>query len=611
MCIRDRTLFDPGGANLGSSVSYGDGNPNSIGPIDLPSCGTYQVRLEVDPTATATSTLTVSGSAPVAGMPAVTAVSPNTGPAAGSTAVTITGTNLASATSLKFGTVTAPITTNSCTQITTTSPAATATGTVDITVTTAGGTSAATSADQFTYGDTMGTGTTSQYTLQNNEGTTWTDMDPTGGLSLTISPATDSTVILTGNADLWTENAGINQDIGIYVAESDVAKYPGHIVAWKESGGFAGTFSPNAAAVQTAYQMLAGTTYHVKLQWKTNKPAGGTTIVFGAGPWPSGSATYSPTRLTARLATPSNVVSAASTHQYLQAGSDGTTWKDMDTTSTTPLALTVTPAADSVAVLTGNADLWTANAGINQDIGINVAEADATTYPGHIVAWKESGGFAGTLSPNAALVQTVFPMTHGVTYHLKLQWKANKSTAGTIAAGAGDWPSGSGIYSPTRLTVQLMPASAVMSKVSTQQYPLTNSDGANWSDIDTTSATPLSLTVTPTSSCIAIISGNADLWTTTATFNQDVGINVSPSSAPGNIVAWKESGGFAGTFSPNAALVTTVVSLNAGTSYTIKLQWKTNIDSRGSGDTIVAGAGPWPSATTFSPTTLTAQLIGC
>jgi hypothetical protein len=226
------------------------------------------------------------------------------------------------------------------------------------------------------------------------------------------------------------------------------------------------------------------------------------------------------------------------------------------------------------------------------------------------VAWKESGGFAGTYSPNAAFVQSIFPMTANVTYHVKLQWKTNVSTNGAIVAGAGDWPSGSGKYSPTRLTVQLMPASDLQASISTAQYALANSDGANWSNLANTPTTPLILSVTPTNNCTAIISGNADLWTTKAGYNQDIGIFVSPSNATGNIVAWKESGGYAGTFSPNAAFVQATVSLSANTQYQIKLQWKTNKPSNGA--TIVIGAGPWPGGSgIYSPTTLTAQLLGC
>jgi hypothetical protein len=571
--------------------------------------GTVHVRVTTPGGTSATSGADQFTYAPSLALPTVTGVVPNIGPVAGGTVVTITGTSLGGAT-VHFGTPTATITSNTDTQITVTSPAATAPGVVDVTVTTANGTSVVTPADQFNYGDTVRTSSSGQFTLAGSDGNTWQDMDPTGGLSLTINPSANSQAILTGNADLWTAKAGVNQDIGINVAESDVATYPGHIVAWKESGGYAGTFSPNAAAVQTVFPMTAGTTYHIKLQWKTNLSTDGT-IYVGAGPWPATVPNFSPTTLTARLASDSQIKTAVSTGQYGQTGSDGTTWVDIDSSSSTPLATTITPTVDSLAVLSGNVDLWTAKPGVNQDVAINVTEADTTKYPGNIVAWKESGGFAGTYSPNAAFVQTVFPMKANITYHVKMQWKANLATDGTFVVGAGSWPVGSGKYSPTRLTVQLMPASALIARVSNHQYGLSTSDGASWSDVDTTSTTPLSLTMTPTANCTAIISGNADLWTTQATYNQDIAISVSPSSATGNIVAWKESGGFAGTYSPNAAFVQATVSLQANTQYTIKLQWKTN-KQQANGAVIVVGAGPWPATVpNYSPTTLTAQLFGC
>ncbi|MEU8591254.1 IPT/TIG domain-containing protein [Streptomyces sp. NPDC048664] len=66
-------------------------------------------------------------------------ISPNQGSTAGGTAVTITGVNLAGATSVKFGTKSATITSNTPTMVGVTSPSGT--GVVDVTVTTAGGTS--------------------------------------------------------------------------------------------------------------------------------------------------------------------------------------------------------------------------------------------------------------------------------------------------------------------------------------------------------------------------------------------------------------------------------------------------------------------------------------
>jgi hypothetical protein len=140
--------------------------------------------------------------------------------------------------------------------------------------------------------------------------------------------------------------------------------------------------------------------------------------------------------------------------------------------------------------------------------------------------------------------------------------------------------------------------------VSTSQYTLSNSDALTWATID---ASNLKLVITPNFNCQAMLSGSADLWTATAGFNQDIGIMVSGGVYPttaGQPEGWKESGGFAGTFSPNAAHVETVVPLAAGTAYTVTLVWKTN---HSGSSTIAAGAGPIGGK--FSPTRLSAMLV--
>jgi hypothetical protein len=442
-----------------------------------------------------------------------------------------------------------------------------------------------------------------QYHLADSDGDSWADLDPTN-LSIALTPPVDSWAIIIGNTDLWTATPGVNQDIAISV--------DGSIVGWKESGGYAGTFSPNAAAVQATVQLKGGLTHLVKLQWKTNTAAPGATIFAGAGPWPATVPAFSPTVLTARLVPVSDgtVRSAMSSQQYHLANSDGATWQDIDGTGA--LSVAVTPSVDSTAIVSGNVDLWTATAGYNQDIGINLAEADPNTYPGNIVAWKESGGYAGTFSPNAAFVQSIVPLTRGVPYHFKLQWKTNRNAPGaTIYAGAGPWPAVGGTYSPNRLTVQLVPATASpRTAVSVSQFTLTNNDGNTWADLTDSTGTPLSLTFIPATSCTTLISGNVDLWTANTGINQDIGIYLSPSSSPGNIVAWKESGGYAGTFSPNAAYVQTTIGLTGGTPYTIKLVWKANKNAAGAA--IFAGAGPWPATgTAFSPSRLIVQPVTC
>ena len=142
--------------------------------------------------------------------------------------------------------------------------------------------------------------------------------------------------------------------------------------------------------------------------------------------------------------------------------------------------------------------------------------------------------------------------------------------------------------------------------VSTQQYTLANSDGITWVDMDTMK---LQVSFTPRFSCQAIITINADLWTTVAGHNQDIAATITGGAFGTNkVVAWKESGSVAGAFSPNAAYLETVQTLALSTTYTIKVQWKANNVSTGA--TIVAGAGPIPAGSaTFSPTRITVRLI--
>ena len=141
-------------------------------------------------------------------------------------------------------------------------------------------------------------------------------------------------------------------------------------------------------------------------------------------------------------------------------GSDGATFLDMMPDATQGLGggpnlvMNIVPAFNCLAILTLNADLYTNIAGVNQDIGIYVSPSSA---PQNIVAWKESGGAVAN-GPNAAFLNTVFPMTRGTTYIVRAKWKANQATNATIRAGAGPFPAGSGLYnvSPSRLTAQLI-----------------------------------------------------------------------------------------------------------------------------------------------------------
>ena len=516
--------------------------------------------------------------------PTVSGVAPVSGNAAGGTTVAISGSDFNFASSVMFGSSPATsYTVNSNTKITATAPAGTA-GTVDVTVTNYAGTSATSPADTYIY--VPPAISWQQYTLTGSNGTIWQPIDATT-LSLSFTPSFNSNAILSGNADLWTAQAGVNQDLGIRI--SGGAYGTGQIVGWKESGGFAGTFSPNAAFVQTVAPVSVATTYTVQLVWKSNKATSGT-IVVGAG----NGMPFSPTRLTAELvASPGfGVISSSTNAQYHLTGSNGSTWQDMDSANLVINNLNA-PSTNAPALVSVNADLWTANAGINQDIGIFVS--GGAYGAGQIVAWKESGGFAGTFSPNAAFVQGVIQLALGSTYTVKLQWKANKATSGTIYAAAG----GTGNYSPTRITVQALVGMGLSDAWSNLQYHKTGSTGSDWTPID---ATALKVDVTTGAASLWILSANIDLWTANAGVNQDIGIFVSGGAyGTGTLVAWKESGGFAGTFSPNAGYVQTVIPLAAASTYTITLKWKANKSTTG---TIYAAAG---STGDFSPTRVTAQ----
>jgi len=279
-----------------------------------------------------------------------------------------------------------------------------------------------------------------------------------------------------------------------------------------------------------------------------------------------------------------------------------------------------------MAILSGNADLWTENAGYNQDIGIYVSGGNGAypTVAGQPEAWKESGGKAGTYSPNAAFVQAVLQLAAGQTYQARLQWKSNIGDPGTIVAGAGPIPDGPTTHSLTRLTLLFVPDSGnttVIDRSTSEQKSLALSDGVTWTAMDSIGAGggPLTAEFTAPADCLAVISGNADLFTNTAGYNQDIGISISGGDYPANPdqpIAWKESGGFAGTFSPNAAFVQTVIPVKSGVRYQAWLVWKTNIHTLWNGTppvpAIYAGAGPIPNGPNgHSLTRLTVHLAAC
>jgi hypothetical protein len=417
------------------------------------------------------------------------------------------------------------------------------------------------------------------YSLANSDGWTWYDLDPSA-LRLVLAPSADSTAVITGSSDLWTDAAGYNQDLGLFLSQDGGADRQ---LAWKESGGIAAAYSPNATAVEGTAALSAGHGYVVKLKWKANRAASGVTLHAGAGTYSSG---FSPTALSAQLLPAASVASSAGAALYSLAGSDGSSWRLIDPTA---LALTFTPAADGSAVLSGSVDLWTEVAGYNEDLGLFISAAGGAES---LVAWKEGGGVAAGYSPNAVYVLATAPVTHGVSYSVRLKWKTNRPASGiTVHAGAGTTDSG---FSPSRLTARLLAAGHAAAAAVPALQSLSPA-AADWHQLD---PTRLVVSVHPAVNSVALVLANLDLWSENAGINQDVAITVSVNGGAARQLAWKESGAAAG-YSPNGALVMAGLPLTAGSGYTFQLSWKAN---QGGGSGIHAGAGT--AATGFSPTDL-------
>ena len=416
------------------------------------------------------------------------------------------------------------------------------------------------------------------YSLANSDGAGWYDLDASA-LRLAISPSVDSVAVVTGSSDLWTDTPGYNQDLGLFVSQDGVERQ----LAWKESGGIAAAYSPNATSVETVTPLAAGHSYVLKLKWKANRAASGVSLHAGAGTYATG---FSPTTLAAQLLPAASVASSAPAALYSLAGSDGASWQPLDASA---LALSFTPAADGSAVLSASADLWTEVAGYNEDLGLFLSSGGG---PESLVAWKEGGGVAAGYSPNAVYALSTVPVTHGVTYSVRLKWKTNRAAPGvSIHAGAGTYGTG---FSPTRLTARLLPAGHA-SPVARAALQSLSPATAAWTQLD---PTHLTVTIHPTVDSVALVLANLDLWTENQGVNQDVALTVTSNGSTRQL-AWKESGGSAG-YSPNAALVLASLPVSAGSSYTFQLAWKANV---GGGSGIHAGAGT--TAIGFSPSTLT------
>lgn len=395
---------------------------------------------------------------------------------------------------------------------------------------------------------------TRSYTLSGSDPNTWKDMDATT-LVLHLAPAADESAVLSGNATLWSSAGGSGEQLAISISGGTYGT--GKVVTWQWSGNQA-AHSPSAVVTHGVVSLQKRMAYTIKLQWK---PASASSGTIGTGP----GATW----LTAEILPPGSGIMASTASSgdtyYLPLGA-GQDWGSIDSSK---LVLHVTPTFDSTAILFASAALVNASDAnsTRPDLGIAVSSPTRGTS---VVAWEESNAQgAGAVSPVS--VHGVIPLKAGTAYTITLEWKEAVPT-NFFNSAIRTSPD----LSPTQLMAEVIPTvspTSVFAAGSAQQYSLNGSDGKAWQAVD---ASRLVLHVTPAADSTALLSGAADLFSTAAGTNQDLGIAVSTtgSNAP---VIWEENGGL----TANTSSVLGAIPLKKGLHYTIKLVWKANRQDSG------------------------------
>jgi len=491
-------------------VTSPPGTASSV-PVDV----TVTTPLGTSPTSAADQ-FTYGPSPP----PAVTVVSPNSGPANGGASVNISGTGLADATAVTFGSTPAfSFVALDDGLIQAISPPGTANTTVDVTVTTRAGTTPATSADRFSF-------TPASPPL------VVATVGPSSG------PSIGGTVVYITGSGLGTATA---VSFGPFRCSNFVAISDGLIRAVSPSGAVgsvdisattpAGT-SPRSAGDVFAYQPTAPPT--VTAVTPSSGAAGSPTFITGTG-----------------------LFGATSIHFGSVAAGNPTIIGDTLVRVLAPPApagtvdVTVSTAAGSSAATAADRFTYTT------PVAPSVVVVSPTTGPQGTVAFITGHGLGAVTSVMFGAMSADF-LIDGDTLVEAPAPNGSGSVDITVMSAAGTSPTSvADVYT---FTVETTP---VFTAVSRNQYTLQNSDGVAWQDID---ATNLVLKIAPTSPSLAVITGNADLWTANAGYNQDLGLDVN-----GTIVGWKESGGYAGTFSPNAAFAQGLAVMLAGPTYTCLL----------------------------------------
>src|SRR5207247_1091031 len=168
----------------------------------------------------------------------------------------------------------------------------------------------------------------------------------------------------------------------------------------------------------------------------------------------------------------------------------------------------------------------------------------------------QGGIYDTSLTPPAWTDFEVVRDGNGVIWiYLPPATNGNNVAANNSSFGGGTWiplqPGGLGQAGPTGSVDN---SGVLFTALTTTPHTTHTSDGATFQDMVNDSSVggvppggpDLVINITPAFNALALLTLNADLYTSAAGVNQDIGIYVDQASSttyPQKIVAWKESGG--------------------------------------------------------------------
>lgn len=236
--------------------------------------------------------------------------------------------------------------------------------------------------------------------------------------------------LMTASADLYSSSSAYtNANLGICLSAAggtinSACSAAGDIILGSQTSGSVSGSMPIASLAEDTQTLLPSSTYMAGILWEA---ATNNTIYAGL--------VSSPTSLIVQLTPVSDseqaTTSTGSTTRPWASGDTGVTWEQIGTDS-----YTITPSANVLTYLTGNATLAETTGSYHTDFGICVTTGSGLcTTPSNIAAWTETGVWTG--SPTAAYLQIPVFMTSGVTYTVSLVWKSDNPMASGNTMSAG------------------------------------------------------------------------------------------------------------------------------------------------------------------------------